>query len=283
MRAKLLMSTSFHPQMDGQTERANRDIGQIFRAIVRHDQRDWVRKIPMAEFAMNASMSSTTGYAPFELNGGYMPSMIRELRCDSVVPKGIKLFAERALSNLAEAHDAIIEARAFQTRMANKRQGPEPALHTGDLVYLSTKNLQLPKNRARKLCPKYIRPYKILRAWPERSTYTLELPPVLVRRKIHPTFHIGVLRPYIASSDKLFPNRAIPEPYNFGTDDEHEWFVDEIVAHRRDDHGKLEFHVRWSLGDTTWEPHEHCKDLVALDRYLELWGVRRVNQLPRKE
>jgi len=40
--AKLLMSTSFHPQTDGQTERANRSVGQIFRTMVRHDQKDWV-------------------------------------------------------------------------------------------------------------------------------------------------------------------------------------------------------------------------------------------------
>ncbi len=88
MRAKLLMSTSFHPQTDGQTERANCDVGQIFRAVVRHDQKDRARKISMTEFAINASVSATTGYAPFEPNGGYMPSMITELKSDSVVPKG---------------------------------------------------------------------------------------------------------------------------------------------------------------------------------------------------
>ncbi len=77
--AKLLMSTSFHPQTDGQSERAIRNITQILRAVVRSDQKDWTDKIPMTEFAINASVSKTTGYAPFELNGGYMPSMIKEI------------------------------------------------------------------------------------------------------------------------------------------------------------------------------------------------------------
>ncbi|KAF9545921.1 hypothetical protein CPC08DRAFT_618538, partial [Agrocybe pediades] len=87
-----------------------------------------------------ASVSETTKYAPFELNGGYMPSMIREIRGDTPLSKGIKSFAEQALINLADAHDAIIAARVFQTRNANKRRGSEPLLHKGDLVYLSTKN-----------------------------------------------------------------------------------------------------------------------------------------------
>jgi len=74
MGAKLLMSTSFHPQTDGQTERANRNIGQIFRTVVQPDQKNWIDKVNMTEFAINASISETTRYAPFELNGGYMPS-----------------------------------------------------------------------------------------------------------------------------------------------------------------------------------------------------------------
>jgi hypothetical protein len=40
---------------------------------------DWVEKIDMVEFAINSSISESTGYAPFELSGGYMPSMIKEI------------------------------------------------------------------------------------------------------------------------------------------------------------------------------------------------------------
>jgi hypothetical protein len=58
MGTKLLMSTSFHLQTDGITERANRSIGQIFRAIIDPDQRDWVEKSPLIEFAINSSINS---------------------------------------------------------------------------------------------------------------------------------------------------------------------------------------------------------------------------------
>ena len=64
---KLLMSTAFHPQTDGLTERVNQSIGQILRAVVRPDQKDWREKLPMVEFALNLAASSTTGLAPFEV------------------------------------------------------------------------------------------------------------------------------------------------------------------------------------------------------------------------
>jgi hypothetical protein len=71
---------------------------------------DWVEKIDMVEFAINSSISESTGYAPFELSGGYMPSMIKEIRTDETFALGVRSFAAMALENLADAHDAIIEA-----------------------------------------------------------------------------------------------------------------------------------------------------------------------------
>jgi len=243
MGVKLLMSTSFHPQTDGQTECANRSIGQILRSVVNPDQKNWVNKIDMVEFTINSSVSATTGYSPFELNYGYAPSMIKEIRNDEVVAQGIKAFALAALQNLADVHDAIIESRVFQTHTANKCRKEEPKISAGDLVYLSTKNLNLPKGRARKLCPKFVGPYKIVQAQPESSNYTLELPIALQTRGIIPTFHVALLRPYHASSDALFPNRLQPEPYNFGAADDQEWFVDNIVGHRWKGPRELEYQV----------------------------------------
>ncbi|KAG6804836.1 hypothetical protein H0H92_002076, partial [Tricholoma furcatifolium] len=80
----------------------------------------------------------------------------------------------------------------------------------------------------------------------------------------------------------MFPNRATPEPYDFGAPDDQEWFVDEITSHRWIDGNQLELEVRWSLGDSTWEPLSECKDLEALDRYLELQGVKRPAQLKKR-
>lgn len=35
----------------------------------------------------------------------------------------------------------------------------------------------------------------------------------------------------------------------------------------------LKFQVQWTLGDISWEPMSSCKELEALDTYLELWGM----------
>src|ERR1700728_942291 len=65
---KLLMSTAFHPQTDGATERANRSVGQILRTLIQPDQTDWVEKLPLTEFAINSNLSSSTGFARVELH-----------------------------------------------------------------------------------------------------------------------------------------------------------------------------------------------------------------------
>ena len=61
--------------------------------------------------------------------------------------------------------------------------------------------------------------------------------------------------------------------YDFGATDEPEWFIDDILAHHWVSPTSLELQVRWTLGDVTWEPLSQCKDLEALDAYLELHRV----------
>ena len=67
------MSTVFHLQTNGTSERAIRNVVQILQVTVQPDQKDWTAKLPMMEFMLNSSISSSTGFAPFELNHGYMP------------------------------------------------------------------------------------------------------------------------------------------------------------------------------------------------------------------
>jgi transposase InsO family protein len=281
MGIKLLMSTAFHPQTDGATERANRSIGQVLRALVRNDQRDWADKCPIVEFALNSNISATTGYAPFELNHGFIPPLSQRLSVNTRFT-GVKQFAQQALWNLTAAHDAIIESRVVQTHHANSTRRTGSTIAPGHLVYLSTKNLALPKGRAKKLLPKFIGPYKVVEANMPASTATLELPPDLMARRIHPTFHVNLLRTYVPNDSERFPRRDVKSFYDFGTDHEQEWFVDEILAHRWVDQDQLELQVRWTLGDVTWEPLAECKELEALDAYLELHGAKRPRELSRR-
>ena len=77
------------------------------------------------------------------------------------------------------------------------------------------------------------------------------------------------MRPYVENNDILFPKQEAKTYYDFSNNDKQEWFVDEILAHRWAIN-ELELQVKWMLGDVTWEPISSCKDLEALDKYLEL-------------
>ncbi len=69
--------------------------------------------------------------------------------------------------------------------------------------------------------------------------------------------------------------------YDFGMPNKTEWLVDEIIGHQWTGN-KMQFHLKWNLGDTTWEPLSTCKDLQALDHYLELHGVKSPKSLPKR-
>ncbi|CAA7268534.1 unnamed protein product [Cyclocybe aegerita] len=70
---KLNMSSAYHPESDGATERANKTVTQMIRHCIGQTQKDWVQKLPAIEFAINSARSESTGFAPFFLNMGRMP------------------------------------------------------------------------------------------------------------------------------------------------------------------------------------------------------------------
>jgi hypothetical protein len=90
---KLLMSTSFHLQTDSHLERVIRSIGQILCSVVSPDQNNWVPRIPLTEFTLNSSINNLSGFAPFELNYGYMPRLAPFL-IHNIKYHGVEEFAQ---------------------------------------------------------------------------------------------------------------------------------------------------------------------------------------------
>ena len=114
------------------------------------------------------------------------------------------------------------------------------------------------------------------------SNITLELPQEFKDRRINPTFHTSLVWPYIKNNDILFPRRDTKVYYDFGNDEDQEWLVKEILAHKWTNND-LELQVKWTVGDVTWELLSSCKDLEALDRYLELQGAKAPQDLSQHE
>ncbi len=97
----------------------------------------------MTEFTINSSVSKTTGFVPFELVYGYSPQMVMSLPSSQF--SGVQDFTQKALENLQMAHNAILMSHVKQAIQANKHQSLDPPMKVGDLAYLSTKDLNLPK------------------------------------------------------------------------------------------------------------------------------------------
>ena len=274
LNVELRMSSAFHPQTDGATERANRTMTQMLRQCVSPKQKDWVTRLPAIEFAMNSARSSTTGFSPFYLNYGRNPSPMI-WKGEEVYP-GVRQFAENMKDAIMSAHDAIIASRVQNTVQANRKRLPA-SYREGDLVYLSTKNISLPKGRARKLAPKYLGPFPITRIIKEGATYQLGLSDELVKRGVNRAFHASLLRPHVPNDDRRFPGRMPIQIPGFGEKPK-EWIVDRIITH----HGKglgSEFQILWKAGDRTWASYREVAHLNALDRYCELMGVKNASEL----
>ena len=274
--SKLKMSSAYHPETDGSTERANRTITQMLRQCVDSKQTDWVSKLPSIEFALNSARSESTGYAPFFLNTGRMPrSMIWNSPAEDEYPS-VRNFAQQRKFAIIAAHDSILAARIKQTRDANKHRRLAP-FQEKDLVYISTKNISFPKGLARKLIPKYIGPYTVLQDFGNQS-FEIELPPHLKQRGVHNVFHAALLRAYIPNDDRLFPGRLFTQ-LNAGNENEPEWAVDKILSHSGSSQDAV-FEVLWKAGDITWLPYLQIEHLNALKEYLDLQGVENINILP---
>ena len=277
LNVELRRSSAFHPQTDGSTERVNRTMTQMLRQCVSPKQKDWVIKLPAIEFAMNSARSSTTGFTPFYLNYGRNPSPMI-WKGEEVYP-GVRQFAENIKEAIMSAHDAIIASRVQHTTQANRKQ-IQAKYKEGDLVYLSTKNISMPKGRARKLAPKYLGPFPITKVIKEGATYQLGLSEELTKRGLTRAFHTSLLRPHVPNDDRRFPGRMPIQIPGFGGKPD-EWIVDKIITH----HGKgmgSDFLIQWKAGDKTWASYHEVAHLIALDRYCELMGAKSPSDLPAK-
>ena len=94
------MSTSYQPESDGQTERANRVLEEILRGYV-HSFTNWSEFLPMVEFAINNSVHASTTHTPFFVNGLRHPRLPTQLEGSSSLRGGGGLARAKAHAHLA--------------------------------------------------------------------------------------------------------------------------------------------------------------------------------------
>ncbi|KAL0162309.1 hypothetical protein M9458_041705, partial [Cirrhinus mrigala] len=183
-------SSGYHPQTNGQTERKIQELGRYLRAYCHEDQHSWSRFLPWAEYAPNSLHQDTTGLTPFQCVLGYQPPLFPWAEEPSNVPAVDHWFRESERM-WDSAHHHLQRAVCQHKRFADARRRTVPTYQPGDQVWLSTHDLCL-RLPCRKLSPRYIGPFKILRQIND-VTFQLQLPP---RYRIHPTFHVSLLKPF---------------------------------------------------------------------------------------
>ena len=87
LKIKWHMSTAYHPQTDGQTERTNQELEMYLRLYCQSDLTNWAKMLAPTEIAYNARINSITKQAPFEILLGYMPRTIETPHTTETVPE----------------------------------------------------------------------------------------------------------------------------------------------------------------------------------------------------
>lgn len=278
---KLKMSTSFHPETDGSSERFNKTVIQSLRFHVEQNQTGWSRALPLIHFNYMNTVNASTGHTPFQLHLGRAPRVIPPLFNASTSSTATEIglaavdaarLLETIETDVMEAQDNLLLAKTNQAAHVDHHCGPEIVYKTGDKVLLSTfhhhrEYMQRGDHRVAKFMLRYDGPYTVLQSWPASSVYTLDMP----NSEVVPTFHSSLLRPWVPNDNELFPSRAhsLPDPI-VTADGEKEWQVQRILERRR--HGRgFQYLVEWTgYGEehNLWLPGSEVKDLAVLDEFL---------------
>lgn len=255
------LSTAFHPQTDGQTERTNATLEQYLRCYINYQQDDWVDLLPMAEFCYNNTIHASTNQTPFFALHGYHPRFnVQVPRVSASTPLAHERL--KSLKNIQEDLQFHIKsAQEAQERNYNRHVEPQPAFLPGDEVWLIRSNIKTTRP-SDKLDAKRLGPFKIHEAVGTRS-FRLNLPPSM--SKVHPVFHVSLLERYIANT---LPGRMVPPPPPVEIEGEEEFEVEAIVDSRII-RRRLQYRVQWKgyQGDDkySWESPDdvtHCPELV---------------------
>jgi len=218
---KLEPSTAYHPQMDGQTEIANKAILQATRAC-NVEGNEWLHKLSEIQLKLNSRDNTTRQHSPFFSLLGFEAKL-----GPSSFPYPITSDTPAEERHLDTSRN-LYSSKVKQAKQANKKRSVPPLLSASQKVLLSTENINL-LNTSRKLKPRWVGPLRIQHVNRKRNNYTLDRSTDSRLSLIHNTFHISKIKPYVENDSTNFPGRHEEQP---GEVTEGRWEVERVLESR---------------------------------------------------
>uniref|UniRef100_A0A3B3SXI1 Gypsy retrotransposon integrase-like protein 1 n=1 Tax=Paramormyrops kingsleyae TaxID=1676925 RepID=A0A3B3SXI1_9TELE len=157
LNVSLSLSSSYHPQTNGLTERTQQEITKILRSLCSDHPTQWAHYLPWAEYTHNSHPLADTELTSFQCVLWYQSPLFPWDPPRSEIPALDDWFQRSR--RVWRCTRRLLEAGAqWRKRQADKHRRPGPPLRPGQR--LATKNLRLPG--CRKLAPRYVGPYRIL-------------------------------------------------------------------------------------------------------------------------
>ena len=254
------LSTAFHPQTDGQTERTNGTLEQYLRCFVNYQQDNWTQLLPLAELSYNNTIHTAINETPFYATFGYHAN-INIPRTNSNVPR-----AEARLEQLHEVQEEIqLSMSIAQESYAlyyDRHATQQPDFNIGDKVRLNKKYIKT-QRPSEKLDHQRLGPFEIVEKIGTRA-YKLDLPAGM--NKIHPVFHVSLLSKDIPNE---IEGRIPPPPPPIIVENQEEYEVEDVVDSRIK-YNQLQYLVHWkgySIADRSWIPAQDINSRRTLAHF----------------
>ncbi len=139
------LSSGYHPQTNGQAERANQDLERVLRCVASAEPSSWSSRLTMVGYVHNSLPVSSTGLSPFQCCLGYQPPLFPSQESDAIVPSA-HAFIQRCLRTWRIAREALTRTGERNKASADRHRTKPPLYVCGQKVWLSSKdiNFRLP-------------------------------------------------------------------------------------------------------------------------------------------